>query len=86
MTLMMSDDAVQFTDTNMSHHDNHGTTKLLSLVLSFTRMQSYLECLPIAADIQVLLQVGQQGLTDDDIIGAGVVVKLLMPFLHHASL
>lgn len=37
-------------------------------------------------NVQVTLQVGYEGLADDNIVRAGVVVQLLMPLLHHASL
>ena len=53
---------------------------------AFTCLQSYLQGLPVEADVQVVLQVRQQGVTNDDVIRAGVVVQLLVPFFHHASL
>ena len=46
----------------------------------------HLEGSPVVADVQVMLQVGNEGLADDNIIRAGVVVQLLVPLLHHSSL
>ena len=46
----------------------------------------YLQRFPVVADVQVMLQVSYQGLADDNIIWAGVVVQLLMPLFHHSPL
>ena len=49
-------------------------------------LQPYSKRGPVLGDVQVRGEVGQEGLADDDVIRAAVVVQLLMPLLHHASL
>eukprot|EP00958_Prasinococcus_capsulatus_P023563 scaffold3544_cov373-Prasinococcus_capsulatus_cf.AAC.2 len=40
---------------------------------------------PVHPDVAVGLQVLDEGVADDHVIGRGVVVQLLVPLLHHAS-
>ena len=47
---------------------------------------SYMQCLPVRRYVQVCLYVSNEGLAYDHVIWAGVVVQLLMPLLHHATL
>jgi len=48
--------------------------------------QLYLQSLPVLADIRIMLYICNEGLADDDVIRAGVVVQLLVPLLHHPPL
>lgn len=50
------------------------TTIVIVSQLAVSFSVPYLQCLPVEADVQVMLQVCQQGLTNDDVIWAGVVV------------
>ena len=50
------------------------------------RKQLYLQSLPVLADVQIVLYICNEGLADDDVIRAGVVVQLLVPLLHHPPL
>lgn len=49
-------------------------------------VEVHLQCLPVDWHIQIRFYEGNQCLTNNNVIWTGVVVQLLVPLLHHATL